>query len=136
MLRGHAVLVLFLLSATAPAGAQMAGPLAGPGVPSYNPGVPSYNPGVPRQAPAPFTGSIPAPRSAPGIPPMHRQTYFAPRRAFPPQVLVPYGYGTGYGYSYGGQTIVVVPQTVIIPAPRRRTTMDNPFFGDLGDPFF
>jgi hypothetical protein len=52
----------------------------------------------------------------------------------PPQAVVPYGYG--YGYGYGGPSIVVVPQTVIIPRQRRRATMDDPFFGDLGDPFF
>jgi hypothetical protein len=129
MLRSHAIFVFsivstFILGVTVPACAQR----AGPAVPSYNPGVPSYNPGVPRQAPGMVFRDGPVPRQAPGMVYRDRpQHWHVP--GIPPQVG-PYGYG------YGGPPIVVVPQTVIIPQQRRRTTMDNPFFGDLGDPFF
>lgn len=109
MLRANLALIA-MLGMVAPAAAQ----LAGPAVPSYNPGVPSYSPGVPGQARGAFSRRDAFRRAV-------------PRRVYPP-VVVPYG--------YGHQTIIVVPPTVVFPAPRRRTTMDNPFFGDLGDPFF
>jgi hypothetical protein len=133
MLRVDVAIVLVLASAAAPASAQQAGPLAGPAVPSYNPGIPSYNPGVPGQAPGRAFGQGQGygqvPRSAPAVPLAGRQTHFVrPRYAYP-QVVYPYGYG------YGATPVIVVPQP-IFPTQRRRSTMDNPFFGDLGDPFF
>jgi hypothetical protein len=114
MLRLLVFWVLFLSAASLQAVAQ----LAGPSVPSYNPGVPSYNPGIPRQAPGMVFPQAP-PRYNPGIPPGR----------------FPGGPGGVPIYPYAGP-IVVVPQAVIVTPPRRRSTMDNPFFGDLGDPFF
>jgi hypothetical protein len=86
MLRVNAAFGLCLLWAVPPAWAQMPGPFAGPGVPSYNPGVPSYNPGVPPQAPGSFSGF------APGVRSPRRGTF-----AGPPVVVVP-------------QTVIIVPQ--------------------------
>lgn len=128
MRRACAVLALAFLGSVAPASAQLAGPAVpsyNPGLPSYNPGVPSYNPGIPRQAPGAAFAPVAPPRVGPGMPPA--PTHFVGPHAYPRAVL-PYG--------HRGPTIVVVPQTVIVAPPRRRTTMDNPFFDDLGDPFF
>ncbi len=125
----NVAMVLVLSSVAVPASAQHTGPLAGPAVPSYNPGIPSYNPGVPGQAPGRVFGQGRALHSAPAFPPAGRRTHFVrPQYAYP-QVVYPYGYG------YGATPVIVVPQP-IFPMQRRRSTMDNPFFGDLGDPFF
>jgi hypothetical protein len=115
MVRLKLVLAVFFLSATVSAHAQHGGPFAGPGVPSYNPGVPSYNPGVPRQAPGPAFGRDAFRLGGQRILPSRQQSFVVPPRGFVP---------------FRGQTIIVVP------APRRRPTFEDPFFGDSGDPFF
>jgi hypothetical protein len=76
MVRRAAALVLFVICAVAPASAQQHfGPLTGP---VAGPGLPSYNPGVPPQALGPVFGG-----PGPGV--------FFPRRPHPgfvPRVIV------------------------------------------------
>lgn len=122
------VLGAVVLGATAPASAQFGRPHAGPAGPSSSPGVPSYNPGVPGQVPS--TGFRQGHAQRFHHP--HRRTFAAPQYVYPqyayPQVVYPYGYG------FGASPVIVVPQAVF--PQRRRGTMENPFYGDLGDPFF
>jgi hypothetical protein len=132
MLRVCPVLALLVLGAAAPAQAQIAAPVAGPGVPSYNPGVPSYNPGVPSQSLGTGFGHgfghgrppAVAPQIHPRhVHPQHSHTYYVPRRAYQQQFVYPYGYGYG---------------AVPINPPRRRpsNTMDDPYFGGSSEPYF
>lgn len=110
-----------LLGAIVPASAEFGRPLARPSGPSFSPGVPSYNPGVPGQVPGRVFG------------PGHvRHGRFGPRYAYP-QVVYPYGFSYSYGYDV--PPIVFAPRSAI-PPQLRRSSMDNPFYEDLGDPFY